>query len=214
MIGSNLQIPGPQESLVGKDGTITPSWWRFFSALASDGTSQPPTGPAGGDLTGTYPEPTLTTTGVTAGTYGDATHAPHITVDAKGRVDAAVDVLITGVTPGGPAGGSLDGTYPNPTLAPTAVTAASYGDATHVATFTVDVDGRLTAAANVAIVGSGTATAVNTYVVASLPAAGSGKIAAVTDADTTLILGLDSIVVGGGANYVPVYSDGINWRIG
>ena len=40
-------------------------------------------------------------------------------------------------------------------LASTAVTPATYGDATHVGQFTVDADGRITAAADVAITGSG-----------------------------------------------------------
>lgn len=52
------------------------------------------------------------------------------------------------------------------------------------------------------------------YTVATLPAAGTagaGARAYVTDANATTYL---SIVAGGGANIVPVFSDGTNWKIG
>lgn len=51
-----------------------------------------------------------------------------------------------------------------------------------------------------------------TDTVANLPAAGTaGRRAFVTDANATTFA---SIVAGGGANGVPVYDDGTNWRIG
>lgn len=54
----------------------------------------------------------------------------------------------------------------------------------------------------------------NPSTVASLPSAssaGAGTRATVIDATVTTFA---STVAGGGANTVPVYSDGVNWKIG
>lgn len=70
----------------------------------------------GGSLAGTLPNPTLTSTGVSANTYGDSTHVAVIAVSVEGRITSAVSTPITGAAPSGSAGGVLGGTYPNPTL--------------------------------------------------------------------------------------------------
>jgi hypothetical protein len=61
---------------------------------------------------------------------------------------------------------------------------------------------------------SGIVPALTIYTVATLPSAatsGTGARAFVSDATATTFA---STVAGGGANKVPVYSDGTNWKIG
>lgn len=52
------------------------------------------------------------------------------------------------------------------------------------------------------------------FTVATLPTATAGRSAYVSDSNATLAAGLGNTVAGGGANFVPVFGDGTNWKIG
>lgn len=80
-----------------------------------------------------------------------------------------------------------------------------------VTQFNVTRGGAVTATGAIA---AGTTLKTGGTTVGSLGAATAGLRNHVTDSNATLTAGIGAVVAGGGANVVPVFADGTNWRIG
>lgn len=128
------------------------------------------TGLAGGGNLSSNVTIDMANTAVAPGSYGTASSVGQFTVDQQGRLSSAANVAIdiavanvsgavantTTITAGtGLSGGGNLASNVTINLANTTVTAGNYGSTTQVAQITIDAQGRITSAANVAITGGG-----------------------------------------------------------
>jgi hypothetical protein len=117
-LGTAPTVPAPKKGQLYLNSTDNTLYY-FDGTVWVAAKSGAPTGAAGGDLTGSYPNPTIGVGKVTS---------THI---ADGTIQTG-DLAFTSLPPNGAAGGDLTGTYPNPTIGAGKVTSAAILDGTIV----------------------------------------------------------------------------------
>jgi trimeric autotransporter adhesin len=155
---TTVAVPAPSGTIVGTTDAQTLTNKSIDASEINSGTIPSARMPAlSGDLTtGAGSTATvLSSVNSTPGSFGDATHAVQLTVDAKGRVTGVSQVAIA-------AGGTG--------LTTVNSTPGSFGSSTQIPVITVNGYGQITAVSTVAAAGGGSGTGTAAGTLAAIPA--------------------------------------------